>query len=251
MILRRLTQHIKAQNWLAVLLDFCIVVLGVFVGLQVQEWATENKRMYSERQYLERLHDEVEQLAAAREVYDSTRIEFSETLFETHEVINNLNQELTLTDEQCRIIAHSSFTTVPPADLPSATELISSGRLDQLASPALRNSILAYLQDVSRARDLIDIVKEENIGLSRVYPELLKSRLKKVNDLRESVDLQASCNIDALRNNQSFINDFNNNVYMYVVYTERGVLQVSQKLADLHKELDGSLGIDHSEQERL
>lgn len=250
MILRRLSKHIKDQNWFAVLLDFFIVVVGVFVGLQVQEWASENKRVSSERQYLERLHDEVEQLVAAREVYDLTRVEFSETLFEIHEVINNLNPELTLTDEQCRIIAHSSFTTVPPAELPSATELISSGRLDQLASPALRNRILAYLQDVSRARDLIDIIKEDNIGLSRVYPELLKSRLKQVNDLRESVDLQASCNIDALRNNQPFINDFNNNAYMYVVYTERGVLQVSQKLADLHKELDGTLGIDHSKQER-
>jgi hypothetical protein len=30
MILRRLTQHIKAQNWFAVALDFFIVVVGVF-----------------------------------------------------------------------------------------------------------------------------------------------------------------------------------------------------------------------------
>lgn len=35
MILRRITEHIKAHNWFAVLIDFLIVVLGVFVGLQV------------------------------------------------------------------------------------------------------------------------------------------------------------------------------------------------------------------------
>ncbi len=38
MILRRITEHIKAQNWTAVALDFFIVVMGVFIGLQVQEW---------------------------------------------------------------------------------------------------------------------------------------------------------------------------------------------------------------------
>ncbi len=38
MILRRITEHVKAQNWLAVLLDFIIVVAGVFVGLQVSNW---------------------------------------------------------------------------------------------------------------------------------------------------------------------------------------------------------------------
>ncbi len=35
MILRRLAEHVRAQNWFAVALDFLIVVVGVFVGLQV------------------------------------------------------------------------------------------------------------------------------------------------------------------------------------------------------------------------
>lgn len=38
MILRRLTEHVKAQNWFAVAIDFVIVVVGVFVGLQVNNW---------------------------------------------------------------------------------------------------------------------------------------------------------------------------------------------------------------------
>lgn len=35
MLLRRLMQHVKGQNWIAVGLDFVIVVVGVFIGLQV------------------------------------------------------------------------------------------------------------------------------------------------------------------------------------------------------------------------
>ena len=35
MLLRRVIEHVKAQNWTAVALDFVIVVIGVFIGIQV------------------------------------------------------------------------------------------------------------------------------------------------------------------------------------------------------------------------
>lgn len=38
MILQRLTQHVKNQNWTAIALEFLIVVLGVFLGLQASNW---------------------------------------------------------------------------------------------------------------------------------------------------------------------------------------------------------------------
>jgi len=38
MILSRVIAHVKAQSWTAVAIDFVIVVLGVFIGLQVNNW---------------------------------------------------------------------------------------------------------------------------------------------------------------------------------------------------------------------
>lgn len=38
MILTRVIEHVKKQHWTAVFLDFVIVVLGVFIGLQMQDW---------------------------------------------------------------------------------------------------------------------------------------------------------------------------------------------------------------------
>jgi hypothetical protein len=38
MILRRVIEHVRDQNWTAVGIDFCIVVIGVFVGIQVANW---------------------------------------------------------------------------------------------------------------------------------------------------------------------------------------------------------------------
>ncbi|GJL92750.1 hypothetical protein [Hyphococcus sp.] len=38
MILRRVIAHFRKQEWTAIALDFLIVVMGVFVGLQVNNW---------------------------------------------------------------------------------------------------------------------------------------------------------------------------------------------------------------------
>jgi hypothetical protein len=38
MILRRVIAHVRKQEWTAIAIDFLIVVVGVFVGLQVSNW---------------------------------------------------------------------------------------------------------------------------------------------------------------------------------------------------------------------
>ncbi len=38
MLLRRITKHVTEQNWFAVFIDFLIVVVGVFIGIQVANW---------------------------------------------------------------------------------------------------------------------------------------------------------------------------------------------------------------------
>ena len=38
MLLRRITQHVKEQNWFAVFLDFFIVVAGILIAFQITNW---------------------------------------------------------------------------------------------------------------------------------------------------------------------------------------------------------------------
>lgn len=58
MLLRRLMQHLKRQDWLAVAIDFVIVVFGVFFGLQVSEWNEARQERALERGYISRIaHD--------------------------------------------------------------------------------------------------------------------------------------------------------------------------------------------------
>jgi hypothetical protein len=53
MILRRVIAHVKAQNWTAVFLDFAIVVIGVFLGLQAQQWSSARADRAREADHLE------------------------------------------------------------------------------------------------------------------------------------------------------------------------------------------------------
>ena len=39
MILRRITKHVKDQNWFAVALDFFIVVVGILLAFQITNWS--------------------------------------------------------------------------------------------------------------------------------------------------------------------------------------------------------------------
>ena len=38
MILSRTIEHLKQQHWTGVFIELVIVILGVFIGLQVQDW---------------------------------------------------------------------------------------------------------------------------------------------------------------------------------------------------------------------
>lgn len=60
MLLRRITQHIKDQNWFAVLIDFLIVVVGILLAFQITEWGDRQTEKRSLNVALERLHDEIQ-----------------------------------------------------------------------------------------------------------------------------------------------------------------------------------------------
>ena len=52
MILRRVIEHFRKQEWTAIFLDFVIVVLGVFVGVQVNSLVGDGADRRRERSYL-------------------------------------------------------------------------------------------------------------------------------------------------------------------------------------------------------
>jgi hypothetical protein len=245
MILRRVMAHFQKQEWAAIAIDFVIVVLGVFIGLQVQEFAVERDRQKSERAYLKRLHGEIEQLLETRARYDRERTTFSVDLLGAIRVLSDANVTAPLSTGQCDAIVGSAHTTVPPAELPTVAELLSAGRLDHLSSATVRTAILTYMQDAARARDLIAVISDSGRDLGKAYPDLITHHVGASRIHKGEIWLNPECRTEAMRTDLAFKNELSENAYMYNVYTTRAVLPVSRQLAALHAVLDAEMGVAH------
>jgi hypothetical protein len=67
MILRRLTQNLREQNWTAITIEFLIVVLGVFIANQVTDWNAHEADKRRGSAYMQQLAQELQSDLAERE----------------------------------------------------------------------------------------------------------------------------------------------------------------------------------------
>jgi hypothetical protein len=74
MILRRVITDVQEQNWTAIGIDFVIVVVGVFIGIQVSNWNETQAEYARERLLLGELRAElsesIEQLTIKQNAFD-------------------------------------------------------------------------------------------------------------------------------------------------------------------------------------
>ncbi|VAV98828.1 hypothetical protein MNBD_ALPHA05-846 [hydrothermal vent metagenome] len=144
MISRRITEHVKAQNWFAVGIDFIIVVVGVFIGLQVSNWNDARADQVRAHEFLERLHSDLAGDASSIRV----RIEFNE------DVLGYANQALAYAEENPSVrnadwptvLAFFQASQLFPYSSINATydELRSAGELGLINNQNLRAALAVY-----------------------------------------------------------------------------------------------------------
>jgi hypothetical protein len=76
MILRRLTENLRGQNWTAIAIEFVIVVIGVFVGTQVSNWNQGRLERQATNRMLDQLRPEIQNQFA---FFDSARVYYRTT----------------------------------------------------------------------------------------------------------------------------------------------------------------------------
>jgi len=59
MILRRVINHMRRQAWTAIVIEFVIVVIGIFVGMQVNNWNAERANRELEVTHLQHLAKDI------------------------------------------------------------------------------------------------------------------------------------------------------------------------------------------------
>jgi hypothetical protein len=72
MILRRVTEHFRKQEWTAILIDLVIVVLGVFLGMQTSDWNAARAARANELAFLEAVSDDLRREADNMRGYIAT-----------------------------------------------------------------------------------------------------------------------------------------------------------------------------------
>ena len=269
MILQRLAASIRKQDWFTVFVETMIVVLGVFIGLQVNNWNAERQRKASERDYLERLHRDVVELTERRATYAEGRPVILRALELLTEFVNGEREDLSAakeyvrsavpsqrdtSDEElesrfCGLLDGSSYLTPPPSELPTATELVSAGRIDMITSDKVKLALLTYLQQVERSQEFIEVSQLGAIELSAAFPDLFRIRYVMGVDYSQGDENYPvyACNYEEMAQNNAFLNALNRNRYQYDGYVRRAVQPASERLAELHAAIDEAIGIEHSD----
>lgn len=146
MILRRVIQHVKAQDWTAIVIDLAIVVIGVFIGIQVSNWNEVRQDRARAREYEARIRDDLRDELGS---IDSRVRFYTDLRTRLEHVIAGLNGPSDTIDEQFLIDAYlaSNISNVRQFD-DTYRELNSSGELGLIADQRTRAALARHYADV-------------------------------------------------------------------------------------------------------
>jgi Family of unknown function (DUF6090) len=161
MILRRVIEHAKTQNWFAVMLDFFVVVIGVFIGIEVANWNQARQDRQEERRYygqlLVDLRGDLGTFSRAERLAD--RYDEAAQL-----VIDRLSGKTPPEASPGRMataIHHAGFIYIPYASRGTYNELVSTGNLGLLRNSQLKSEIANYYATFDRNRQWDGLLRDQ------------------------------------------------------------------------------------------
>jgi septum formation topological specificity factor MinE len=180
LLLRRITKHVNDQNWFAVGIDFCIVVIGVFIGIQVANWNETQALDKEEKRYLQQLSAEYTTMGAL--LQDQTE-DYRRFMIAAGEMISHVqSDEPVAQDALFSSIDGARRGRLPPNSPPTLIELISSGKMDLIENDELRTQLV--------------IVHERTESMGRIFDLTRKT----LNDLAAVIQLYVDYNVDVVIN---------------------------------------------------
>lgn len=120
MILRRFMQHVREQNWFAVGLDVLVVIVGIFLGFQVQAWYDKEQSKENEIAYLNNLNEDFETSIL---MINDSQVERDFVEKGLAEILNSYagNKDIDeLSSIHCRAVSISHKQANPISELPAA-----------------------------------------------------------------------------------------------------------------------------------
>lgn len=246
MILRRISEAIRRQDWFTVFIEICIVVIGLLIGLKINNWNEARAERVQEFAFMERLSEDVDRTREQLLAF----IEQRESRLNTIALVENMyfgdGEIEPLSEWECRQFASMHLITLPPIAVPSITEAFVSGSIDLLSKTSLIQALIVVKQSEDRLRTVIDSMRKDFPVLSQKYPNAISWR--RATDLRkdlhqifetEGYEMAADCHFIETTAERDFLSDvvlgLQRNQW-YVNFLNRHLV----KLNDLAMALKGS-----------
>lgn len=244
MIIRRISEGIRSQDWFTVVVEIFIVVIGIYVGLQVDDWQNERKNKKLEQVYLERLHGEIVGVSPIlnnhRNLVQSTFNNLTVVIAKLH----SANGENKLETQECTAILFLHRYVAPNIMLPVITELMATGNFNQIQNIVIKQDIVKHMNTMDRLEVLINDVVNQRSVLSTIFPDLIQFSTHP-DDYDEK---HHTCDWEKMKENQSFQNQFLDNSSRYAAYN-MAISDATKALETLHDKLDLTLVLTHNKSE--
>jgi hypothetical protein len=243
MILRRITDAFRKQDWFTVAVETLIVVLGVFLGIQLDNWNDAQKARVSERQLLESLHKDVLLAGTMMERDQERRPQRQIYLAAAYAKVFGLD-DAPLSQSECSSIESSFISSARLPLLPTIRVLESGPGLDVISDAKLRTSIAALSQSVDQVENFIEKELRIVVEPGQAFPDLvaLSNWIGEDGEVR----LATRCNLEKMRTDQKFLNAIALN-RDYQDSLNRRITPVLSAFSELHAELDRVLSVQHGE----
>ncbi len=256
MLLRRITQHVKDQNWFAVGLDFLIVVFGVFIGLQVANWSAARADRADEKTFLNALHQDIVEAEQISKRILSLRIASFNNLENAVDILFERTAWRELSNKECTAIGNSHIAGIIWTDLPSLSGLRDAGRTGIIRDDALLQNLATLMQRQEAMDQIIEAVQQNTVDLRRAHPDLFKITSVKVPlgaaSGQTEYDTVFVCDGEKLKQRQSALNAVAINIEAFdAVVNLVGIKPWVQQTSVVHEQLDESLGITHITEETI
>ncbi|WP_412067264.1 hypothetical protein [Rubrivirga sp. IMCC43871] len=202
MILRRITKHVQDQNWTAIAIDFVIVVVGVFVGLQVSNWNAARLHDRSERVYIERIREDIaanqDDLRLRLSYFRQTRSHALATLAALDKPSDSLGVPFLVDVYQASQIIPRGFGR------DTYDEIISVGANSAISNLAVRKRIANYYSSVWAVISILEETTSYRETVRRTMPYgaqvAIRAACGDIIETRESgepvISLPESCSVD-------------------------------------------------------
>lgn len=146
MILRRITQALRRQDWFTVFVETMIVVMGVFLGIQVANWNDAQQSKVEAARLLGRLETD---LIEMRQYVQGQQQSSYRYAVASDDIMTSIETGKPLTEEKAAAAMSEAFNaSLPPSPPLSFNDMMSSGRLDLLDDARTRDALQNFAHHV-------------------------------------------------------------------------------------------------------